>query len=535
MSELWLPDDAAEALVPVLCDIPFAHEYCPHAPEPPQHAFLTLEVLEALYGGAAGGGKSDAMLMAALQYVHVPNYSAIIMRRTFAELSLEGALLSRALSWLGHTDATWNGNDMRWRFPSGASLQFGYLKGMQDRARYQSAEFQFIGIDELTDWDEQDYRFMFSRLRGPGFICDGCGENSSSQFECEECGGTELHAASELSYVPLRMRGATNPGGRGHRWVKGRFLDREDGAPAYERVFIPARLRDNPHLNQAAYLKALSQLDPGQAEMLIEGNWDAREPGDWVIGDPRWVDAAVELGQRIWEEGPPPPVSEGLRTGTDWGEHTQSYIIWELEHGGVFIPPSEVVAAGQDPALTSHEIIRGVLRYNWPWLSARYDAAGVQSMRTLMGIARRVPGLENLRSQKVPFNQYKRQSIGYMRTLLRRTYLGETTRVMAIHPDNEELIWQLKEWKFKRIPGTDTISDEVVKENDHGPDAVIAGIAHIAVKHQAYIEEKLKEGGNFKDDAYDDGKGESYDWRKDPEAARLFAQGKIAEYANRPS
>lgn len=500
MTDLWLPEDAAEALVPVLCDIPFAQEYCPHAPEPPQHAFLTLECLEALYGGAAGGGKSDAMLMAALQYVHVPNYSAIIMRRTFAELNLEGALMSRAQMWLGHTDATWNGNDMRWTFPSGAKLQFGYMNTMNDRARYQSAEFQFIGIDELTDWEEQDYRFMFSRLR-----------------------------RTEGVNVPLRMRGATNPGGRGHRWVKARFIDRADGAPAHERVFIPARLRDNPHLDQESYLKALAELDPGQAQMLIEGDWDAREPGDWMIGDPRWVDAAVELGAQIWADGPPPPVGEGLRTGTDWGEHTQSYIIWELEYGGVFIPPSEVVAVGQDPALTSHEIIQSVLRYNWPWLSARYDAAGVQSMRTLMGIARRVPGLENLRSQKVPFNQYKRQCIGYMRTLLRRTYKGETTRIMAIHPDNEELIWQLKEWKRK---GPE--SDEAIKENDHGPDAVVAGIAHIAVKHQAYIEEKLREGTNVKDDAYDDGAGEDYDWRKDPEAARLFAQGKIAEYANRP-
>src|SRR5688572_3833424 len=104
---MWLPQEAAEELIPVLCDIPFASDYCPHAPEPPQQAFLSLEQLEALYGGAAGGGKSDAMLMAALQYVHVPSYSAIIMRRTFAELSLEGALLSRAHQWLGHTDAVW--------------------------------------------------------------------------------------------------------------------------------------------------------------------------------------------------------------------------------------------------------------------------------------------------------------------------------------------------------------------------------------------------------------------------------------------
>jgi hypothetical protein len=489
----WLTEEQAEALVPVICDIPFANEYCPHAPEPPQHAYLSLEQLEALYGGAAGGGKSDALLMAALQYVDVPGYSAIIMRRTFAELSLEGALMSRAHSWLGHTDATWNGNENRWRFPgSGASLQFGYLSNENDRARYQSAEFQFIGIDELTDWNEQDYRFMFSRLRGPGFICDACNKSNPSPDLCEECGGTELHAASPLSWVPLRMRAATNPGGRGHRWVKGRFLDRNDGAPSYVRPFIPAKLSDNPHLNQSAYLNALQQLDPGQAQMLIEGNWDAREPGDWVIGDPRWVDAAVELGARAlvrwtttarWRR---PAHRDGLgRAHTELrhlGARARRRVHPAQRGGGSVARPGpdqplhHRVGAALQLALAERPLRRCRRAEHAHDDEHRATRAGAGAAEELEGAVQPV----QVRHHGLPAHAVPAHGG------------GETTRVIAIHPDNAELIWQLKDWKFKKIAGTDTVSNETIKENDHGPDAVVAGTAHIAARHRAYIEEAIE-------------------------------------------
>ena len=74
-----------------------ASRYSPTQPTPKQRAFLALDCLEALYGGAAGGGKSEALLMAALQYVHVPGYAAILFRRTYADLSLPGALMDLSL------------------------------------------------------------------------------------------------------------------------------------------------------------------------------------------------------------------------------------------------------------------------------------------------------------------------------------------------------------------------------------------------------------------------------------------------------
>ena len=81
------------------------NRYIPHWPHPPQARFLGMHigrgrrVFEALFGGSAGGGKSDALLMGAAQFVHVPGFAALILRRTFQDLSLPGAIMDRAISW----------------------------------------------------------------------------------------------------------------------------------------------------------------------------------------------------------------------------------------------------------------------------------------------------------------------------------------------------------------------------------------------------------------------------------------------------
>ena len=95
-------DELAALLAPRL------NKYIKWAPTETQTAFLLLDAKEAMYGGAAGGGKSVALLAAALQYVDAPGYHALILRRTFAALSKPGALIDLAHDWLSDTDATWN-------------------------------------------------------------------------------------------------------------------------------------------------------------------------------------------------------------------------------------------------------------------------------------------------------------------------------------------------------------------------------------------------------------------------------------------
>lgn len=222
--------------------------YIPHQPSPRQREFLGLDCLEALYGGAAGGGKSDALLMAALQGVHVPGYSALLLRRTYADLSLPGALMDRAHEWLQGTGAEWSERDKRWTFPSGASLGFGYLETARDRYRYQGAELQFIGFDEATQFELRDYQYLFSRLRSRHTI-----------------------------RVPLRMRAATNPGGIGHRWVQERWGIPDAGSAQTithdGRVFVPSLMTDNPGLDVASYRNAIAQLDAVTRAQLESGSW----------------------------------------------------------------------------------------------------------------------------------------------------------------------------------------------------------------------------------------------------------------------
>lgn len=245
--------------------------FTPQSPTPRQQLFLDLkDKKEVFYGGAAGGGKSSALLMAALEHVDVPNYSALLLRRTYADLSKQGALMDRAKEWLTGTGAVWNEQRKMWTFPSGARLAFGYLETENDKFQYQGAEYQFIGFDELSQFTKTQYAYLFSRLR-----------------------------RLKDSNVPIRMRSGSNPGGIGSQWVNERFIPEgfvpedaiaekvwpkidvdEETGEAMERYFVPARLDDNPFLDQTEYELSLRELDPVTRAQLRRGDWQITTRGD---------------------------------------------------------------------------------------------------------------------------------------------------------------------------------------------------------------------------------------------------------------
>jgi predicted phage terminase large subunit-like protein len=230
----------------------------PHEPTDRQWAAMALdEELEVMYGGAAGGGKSDWLLAEAARYVDVAGYSALLLRTTYPQLSQADGLIERSKEWFAGF-ATWKEADKKWTFPSGATIAFGHIQHENDKYNFHSGAWQFIGVDELTQFTKTKYTYMFSRLRRP------------SQM-----------TGRALADVPLRMRGASNPGGIGHQWVKERFPigGRTPEHVREHRWFVPAKLDDNPHLDREEYVKSLAQLHPFERKQLLDGDWDVRPIG----------------------------------------------------------------------------------------------------------------------------------------------------------------------------------------------------------------------------------------------------------------
>jgi predicted phage terminase large subunit-like protein len=227
----------------------------PHRPlvNKRQALFLGYNGREALFGGSVGGGKSSALLMAAAQYVEFPGYSALIIRRSFRDAEQADALIPRSKEWWGGRqvngqEARWSEVNKRWTFPSGATITFGYMDKAGDETQYQSAAFQFVAFDELTQFRESQYRYMFSRLRRP--------------------------THGPLARVPIRIRAASNPGGRGAAWVKRRFIP-----PHGTRFFVPSFLRDNPYLDAEDYVRGMAHMTPEQRKQLLAGSWGEFEGG----------------------------------------------------------------------------------------------------------------------------------------------------------------------------------------------------------------------------------------------------------------
>lgn len=312
------PDDVKDELAQIFADIEALESFlgpertwvCPWTPNPQQAKFLALTCREALYGGAAGGGKTGALLMAAAQYIHVPGYNALILRRTYVELLGADAPVAQARrlfeDLLVSGQMKWIKSEMRLETAWGSNIRFGHIAQKGDEIQYQGQALQFVGYDELTHFEEEMYLYLFSRMRGGG----GLG-----------------------SHVPLRMRGATNPGGIGHDWVGKRFGIREDGTqdPAKAlskngklRVFVRARLEDNAaNLDVEEYGEGLSELGTTRRRQLRDGYWVRDGNGIIYSG----FDRKVNLVRRFKREEGPWRFVAAVDLGTSQSEPTTAIVV----------------------------------------------------------------------------------------------------------------------------------------------------------------------------------------------------------------
>ena len=244
------------------------------SPNPgPQTEFLAAPEKEVLYGGAAGGGKSYALLVDPLRYADNGNFRGLLLRRTLGELA-ELIDQSKKLYPKAFPSAYFRESKNLWVFPSGSTLLMSYVDKDQDVTRYQGQAFSWIGVDELGHyptpyvWD-----YLRSRLR-----------------------------TTDQS-IETYMRASANPGGVGGWWIKKMFIDRSEpnipfaaadidsgeplvyppnhkkaGEPLFYRKFIPARLTDNPYLMASGEYEAmLLSLPEVERRRLLDGDWDVAE------------------------------------------------------------------------------------------------------------------------------------------------------------------------------------------------------------------------------------------------------------------
>ena len=240
----------------------------PYTPTPKQLLFHTTSANEVLYGGAAGGGKTKAIVMDALMRVlRYPGTSAYIFRRTYAEL--EDTVISEALASYPERLYSYNKSrhemtilDPGTRQPTGSKILFRHCQNEDDRFKYQGAEIQWLYLDELTHFTQTIYEYLCTRLR----------------------------AKKALGVVPV-VRCASNPGGIGHGWVKHRFVDagrymelvvQKTYSKAINKTkttvtqYIPALATDNPYITQD-YIFELERKPEALREALLYGHWDAFE------------------------------------------------------------------------------------------------------------------------------------------------------------------------------------------------------------------------------------------------------------------
>ena len=310
---------------------PLRLRHCPLRPTPRQEAFLLLREKEVFFGGAAGGGKSVAILMAALQYADVPGYHALVLRPSLTELQLAGGLMELAHEWLAGTKAHWSGDTKKWRLcgpgrsgSGGATLTFGYLADGADVARYAGSSYSFVGFDELTRFEEAHYRRMWRVLRQPTFV-----------------GAAPMaRDGTSLADVPQRVRSTSNPGGPGHAWVKDRFISPETRRP--DAVFLPSRVSDNPHLDTAAYLDTLAELPTAERHRLVYGDWEIPDDGElfrrewFVLIERHQLPPDLRSAVRYWDLAATEPSASnrdpdwtvGLRL--DWHRESGDHFITDL-------------------------------------------------------------------------------------------------------------------------------------------------------------------------------------------------------------
>lgn len=344
-------------------------------------AFLSTAT-EILYGGAAGGGKSHLMRVAAISWcTDIPGLQVYIFRRLSDDLAknhMEGPSGFPALlaEWIeaGHVKINWSKNFIE--FWNGAKIHLCHCQYEKDVTKYQGAEIHVLMLDELTHFTDKIYRYLRGR-----------------------CRTGSLKLPEKYRALFPRIVAGSNPGGIGHNWVKATFIDpaapmqivqQSKAEGGMRRQYIPAKLSDNPTLqeNDPDYVDRLEGL--GNAALV-----KAMRDGDWNI-------VAGGMFDDVWEEGRHVlvpfaiPKSWRIDRAFDWGSSKPFSVGWWAESDGT----EAIMADGTKRTFPRGTLFRIAEWYGWNGrpneglkLSDAGIADGIVKHQTDLGIADRVrPG-----------------------------------------------------------------------------------------------------------------------------------------------
>lgn len=264
-------------------------------PQPgPQTEFLSTKADIAVYGGAAGSGKTYGILLEPLRHLYNKNFSTLILRRNSTMIRNQGGLWDESLKLYPVIGGYPREYQLSWKFPSGADLKFAHLEKETTVYDYQGAQIPLIIFDELTHFSQKQFFYMLSRNRSmsgvPGYIRATCNPDRDSWVRKF----IDWYIDGEGYPIPERS-GVL-------RWfirVEDRIIWADSPEALKERygqdqlpksfTFIPAKITDNRILMEKdpSYMANLNALSRVDRKRLKDGNWNVRE-------------AAGELFKREW-------------------------------------------------------------------------------------------------------------------------------------------------------------------------------------------------------------------------------------------